>query len=52
MVIFEGKRNQHELWDTPLTEKANKTNEDISPPRTQIANGIIRQRQTKKELAQ
>ena len=52
MLIIEGKRNQNGLWDIPLAEKINKTNEDSSPPQTQIANRIIRQRQTKKDLAQ
>ena len=51
MVIIEGRRNQNGLWDIPLTENNNKTSKDSSQPQTQMANGIIRQRQTKKELS-
>ena len=50
-VIIEGKRNCQGLWDIPLSSKIVQPEPD---PQTkqQLANGIIRQRQTKVELAE
>ena len=51
-VIIEGRRNDNGLWDVPLHKPTTQTQHSTVDTHIPMANGIIRQNQTKKELAQ